>query len=181
MKKFMLLFAVITTTVVAAQAQLYSTGTGKTDFYSKTPVEDIEAHSKQTMAVLNTEKKAVAFKVTNTTFEFTNKLMEEHFNEKYMESEKFPTSTFSGTINETIDFEKDGVYKVTVTGKLNIHGVELPRTISGTITVAKGQIQLVSDFKVKVADHKIEVPTMVMAKIAEEIDVHVDATLNLKK
>jgi polyisoprenoid-binding protein YceI len=98
-----------------------------------------------------------------------------------MESEKYPYSTFSGKINEEIDLTKDGEYAVTVTGKLNIHGVEQERTINGKIIVKNGEITLLSDFKVAVKDHKIEIPTVVVAKIAEVIDVKVNAVLLPKK
>ena len=107
--------------------------------------------------------------------------MQEHFNEKYMESDKNPKSTFKGKINEKIDFTKDGEYNVTVTGKLNIHGVEQDRTISGKVIVKEGKIQLLTSFKVKNADHKVEIPKIVSAKIAEELDVKVDALLLPKK
>ena len=164
-----------------AQAQLYSTQTGKVAFFSKTPIEDIDGTSRTVLAVMNTAKNEMAIIITNTTFSFPNKLMEEHFNEKYMQSDKYPTSTFKGKINEVVDLSKDGEYKVTVTGKLNIHGVEVERTIPGTITVKNGEIKMVSSFPVKNADHKIEIPKLVASKIAESLDVSVDITLLPKK
>jgi polyisoprenoid-binding protein YceI len=94
-----------------------------------------------------------------------------------MESEKYPLSQFRGTVQENIDLKVNGEYKVTVKGKLTIHGVEQERTISGTITVSEGKLELTSNFKVKNADHKIEIPKLVVAKIAEELDVQVKATL----
>jgi polyisoprenoid-binding protein YceI len=103
--------------------------------------------------------------------------MQEHFNEKYMESEKFPLSQFRGTIQEKIDLKVAGTYQVTVKGKLTIHGVEQERTITGTITVKDGKITVQSKFKIKVADHKIEIPSLVATKIAEELDVEVNAVL----
>lgn len=164
----------------SVHAQIYNTPSGQVDFYSKTPVEDIEAHSKNLAVVLNTATNTVAFQVQNTSFDFQNKLMQEHFNEKYMESGKYPKSNFTGRINEKIDYSKDGTYDVTVTGKLTIHGVAVDRTIPGKLIIKGKTIRLVSDFKVKVADHRIEIPTLVTAKIAEEISVHVDALLNPK-
>lgn len=164
-----------------AHAQLFSTQTGKVGFFSKTPIEDIDGTSRSVLAVMNTAKNEMAIIITNTTFSFPNKLMEEHFNEKYMQSDKYPTSTFKGKINEAVDLSKDGEYKVTVTGKLNIHGVELERTISGTITVKNGEIKMVATFPVKNADHKIEIPKLVASKIAESLDVNVDITLLPKK
>lgn len=180
MKKSIFTFASALLIGIAVQAQVYSTSSGVISFFSSTPVEDIQAKSDKVLAVMNA-KREVAFSISNTSFQFPNKLMQEHFNEKYMESEKYPTSTFKGKINEDIDLTKDGEHKVTVTGKLNIHGVELERTIPGTIIIKDGVIQLISDFKVKVTDHKIEIPKLVVAKIAEEIAVKVDAKLALKK
>lgn len=181
MKKYTLVLIAMAFLTWNAQAQLFVTPSAKIDFFSKTPVEDIEAHSNNGVAILNTKTGELAFQVVNTSFHFPNKLMEEHFNEKYIESEKFPKSSFKGKINETIDYTKDGTHNVTVTGTLNVHGVEQPRTITGKLIVANGTIQLISDFKVKIADHKIEVPKLVLAKIAEEISVAVNATLAPKK
>ncbi|AMS28148.1 hypothetical protein AEM51_09180 [Bacteroidetes bacterium UKL13-3] len=181
MKKSILTIASIAFMTIGAKAQLFSTSTGNIYFFSKTPVENIEAKSLQTLSVLNVATKELVFRVTNTTFKFPNKLMEEHFNEKYIESEKYPNSTFKGKINEDIDLTKDGDYQVTVSGKLNIHGVEQDRTIPGTISVKDGAITLLSEFKVKEVDHKIQIPKLVLAKIAEEIDVKVDAKLLPKK
>jgi hypothetical protein len=181
MKKLILALLVCAGFAINANAQLYSTSSGTIDFYSETPLENIEAHSKNVVAILSTKTRDVAIQVANTSFQFPNKLMQEHFNEKYMESEKYVKSSFAGKINEDIDFSKEGTYDVTVTGKLNIHGVPQDRTISGKIIVKGGTIQLISDFKVIVADHKIEIPTLVATKIAEEINVHLDVVLNPKK
>jgi hypothetical protein len=181
MKKLITLFFVLGLFGPLAYAQLCSTQSGKIDFYSKTPAEDIEAHSGKVLAVMSTEKKEMAFSVENTTFEFPNKLMQEHFNEKYMESEKYPKSSFKGKVNENIDLSKDGEYPVTVTGKLNLHGVEKDRTIGGTISVNSGVLTLKSEFKVLVKDHDITIPKLVIANIAEEITVTVNAQLMPKK
>lgn len=178
---FLGLLAIALIATNRVNAQLASTSTGVISFFSSTPVEDIQAQSGKVLGVVNLQTREVAFNVVNTTFEFPNKLMQEHFNEKYMESEKYPNSTFKGKINEVIDLTKDGEYKVTVTGKLNIHGVEQERTIPGTIVVKDGLVSIVSDFKVKVADHRIEIPKLVVAKIAEEIAVKLDVKLVPKR
>jgi polyisoprenoid-binding protein YceI len=177
MKKYIVLFVFAAVSSLMSVAQVFSTQAGNVVFFSTTPMEDIRGECKTVLAVMNVSTKELAFMITNTSFQFQNKLMEEHFNEKYMESDKFPKSSFKGKVNENVDLTKDGEYKVTVTGKLNIHGVEQERTISGTILVKDGKVQLVSNFKVKNVDHKIEIPTIVTAKIAEEIDVNVDVTL----
>ena len=176
----MLFLAIVLTLVVSSKAQIWSTTTGKVSFFSKTPLEDIDGTNIKVMSVLNS-KREMAIIILNTGFDFPNKLMQEHFNEKYLESDKFPNSTFKGKINEEIDLTKEGEYKVTVTGKLNIHGVEMDRTITGTIKVKGGNIQMISTFKVRNDDHNIKIPTIVASKIAEELDVNVDLTLAPKK
>lgn len=181
MKKWISVFSILILTTQLTQAQLVSTLAGSASFFSSTPVEDINAQSKKMLGVMNIKTNELAFSITNTTFEFPNKLMQEHFNEKYMESEKYPASTFKGKINESIDFAKDGEYAVTVTGKLNIHGVEQDRTIPGKVVVKDGKIKVSSEFKVKVADHKITIPKLVIENIAEEILVSVGATMEPKK
>lgn len=180
MKKIFMSAAFILSACIS-RAQLYTSTQSTVGFFSKTPVEDISAETKEIKALMNVQTKEVAFLIPNTSFQFKNKLMQEHFNEKYMESEKYPMSTFKGKINEEVDLTKDGVYPVTVTGKLNIHGVEQERNITGTVAVKEGIIQIKSAFKVQLSAHKIDIPKLVVAKIAEEIDVKVDATLAQKK
>jgi polyisoprenoid-binding protein YceI len=165
---------------VSAQT-LYKATNAEVGFFSTTPVENIEAKTLTATTLINVQTKDIAFVIQNRTFEFPNKLMQEHFNEKYMETEKFPISQFRGTVQENIDLSKTGTYQVNVKGKLTIHGVEQERTITGTITVSEGKIELKATFKVKVADHKIEIPKLVLAKIAEEIEVKVNAILAPKK
>lgn len=163
-----------------AFAQVYKNTNGMIGFFSHTPVLDIEAVSKDANSIIDLSKNQLAFSVKNKTFKFKNSLMEEHFNEKYIESEKYPTSSFAGTINEKINLTAEGEYKVTLTGKLSIHGVQLDRVIPGTISVQKGKILLKSEFMVKTADYKIEVPQLVFEKIAEEIKVSVSSVILIK-
>jgi hypothetical protein len=151
--------------------QLYSTQAGETNFFSETPVENISASNKTVGAILNTSTNEVAVSMKMTAFDFPNKLMQEHFNENYMESEKFPTGVFKGKIVEVIDFAKNGTYDVTAKGQLTLHGVAQARDLKGKLTVENQKITLVCDFVVKLVDHKIDVPKLVFAKIAEVISV----------
>ena len=153
----------------------YKSNTAIVTFFSHTPVENIEAKTEKASTVINSANNQIAFLMMNTSFKFSNSLMEEHFNEKYMESAKYPKSTFSGKINENIDWTKDGENKVTVTGKLTIHGVALDRTIPATISIKEGKVSAKSEFMVKTADHKIEIPKLVWEKIAEEIKINVQS------
>ncbi len=154
-----------------AKAQLFITQAGETSFFSETPLENISALNKQVAAIINTSTSEVAVRIQNVAFHFPNKLMEEHFNENYIESEKYPNSTFKGKFQEVIDFKKEGVYEVSAKGILEMHGVKQERVIKGKLTVGKEQLTFVGNFDVKLADHKIEIPTLVMTKIAESLTI----------
>lgn len=162
-------------------AQLLSTSTSRVTFFSSTPIEDIKAEANSGLMVVNTQTQAIAFSVNNESFSFPNKLMQEHFNEKYMESELYPKSTFTGKLAEPIDWKSDGEHTVNVVGKLKIHGVEQDRTIQGTIRIVGGVPQIESTFMVKNADHNIKILKSVIGKISDEIEVKIAATLAPKK
>src|SRR4051812_26969422 len=93
-KYVLLIFWVTMAAVVSAQANkyanTYASNDGKLHFFASTPLEDIEATSNKGVCVINTETKKVYAKVAMTSFNFPKKLMQEHFNENYMESEKYP-------------------------------------------------------------------------------------------
>lgn len=162
----------------SAFAQNFTSKAAKVSFFSSTPVEDIKAASEKGVAVLVSKTGRIAFQVPIKSFEFAKGLMQEHFNENYMESDKYPYAKFDGKINQAIDFTKDGEYSVSATGALLIHGVSKQRTIPGTIRIKDGHVQILSGFEVACADHKIKIPKLVFAKIAKVIKVNVDATLN---
>jgi len=156
-------------------ANSYLCQKGKIHFFASTPIQDIVATSDKALCVLNTESKKVYAKVTMTTFNFKQKLMQEHFNENYMESDKYPEGVLEAVIVENIDFTKDGVYDITLKGTFEIHGVKQPREIKGKLTVKNGQVQnATATFDVKLADHQIKIPTALMAKIAEVVKVDID-------
>ncbi len=178
MKKVILvLFALVLISKTYAQ-DLFVAKNINVGFYSKTPLEDIEAESKIGYGVMQLGKRELNFTIKVSSFNFPRPLMQEHFNENYMESEKFPNASFKGKLNEEYNLTVDGVYKVSATGKLEMHGVEKDRTIDGVLTVKNGQILLSTSFKVLCADHKIKIPTMVIAKIAEEVTVSVNGIFN---
>ena len=182
MKKIIIAIATIAFSFAqTAKAQMFTFSTGSVSFFSKTSMEDIDAKNSTPKVLFQIGERKIAFIAENTSFKFQSKLMEEHYNEKYVDSEKFPLATFQGKINEEIDFTKDGVYIVTVTGNFTLHGVAKERTISGTITVKNGEINVKSVFKVLCADHKITIPSIVGAKVSESVDVTVDVNLIPKK
>ncbi len=154
-----------------AQHTLYGTSTGEIRFFSETPVENISATHGKAQAVLNIGTGEIAVRMKITDFVFPNKLMQEHFNENYMESTRFPTATFSGKIDHPAAVMKDGTHQVTAQGKLTVHGVTQNRILKGKLTVGGGKVLLESGFEIALTDHKIEVPTIVFVKIAQVIKV----------
>lgn len=158
-------------------AQIYMAKTCEISFFSAAPLENIEAMNKAAKPLINTATNDVQIKVVITGFVFEKPLMQEHFNENYMESEKFPNAIFKGKINETIDWKKDGEYKVAVTGKMNMHGVEKDITMNGIVTVKGTQIMISSKFNIHIADYGIKVPSLYVQNIAEDVEVKINATL----
>lgn len=158
-----------------AGAQQYVAKTGKAHFFSKGTIEDIEATSKTAVCVLNTQNKKMVVKIKNKSFKFHDGLMEDHFNENYMESDKYEYSSLEALITDNIDFSKDGVYDVNVHGTIDIHGVKQERDFKAKITVKNGApANGTAKFDVKLADHKIKIPSVVGQNIAEVIAVDVD-------
>ena len=174
MTKILFFLCVIAASV--SNAQLYSSSSSKITFFSKTAMEDISAVNTTSKSAIDAKAKSVLVRVKVIAFKFDKPLMEEHFNEKYMESDKFPDAIFKGKITSEINFAKDGVYPVSVDGVLTMHGVDQPRTLQGTLEIKKGILILHCNFNVKLADHKIEVPSVVTEKIAESIAVDVNFT-----
>lgn len=148
-------------------------------FFSETPLENIEAYNNDVRAVIDFDARTFQFKVRIKGFTFRKKLMQDHFNDNYMESAKYEFSTFKGNIEGNYDISKDGEYNVNAVGDLDMHGVVQKRTIPCKIIVKLGKISIESKFPVKLADHKITVPKLVTKNIAESIDV--DIKSNLKK
>ena len=176
MKKALLLFIGISLST-SIFAQIYMAKECVISFYSHSPIEDIKAENKAAKPLINTTTGDVQVKIAMTAFVFPKPLMQEHFNEEYVESEKFPNAIFKGKINETIDYTKDGDNKVTVTGKLNLHGVEKDVTLNGTISVKGTQLIISTKFNIHVADYAIKVPSLYVANIAEDVETKLDATL----
>jgi len=165
-------------------AQKYMTRTGKISFDASTPTspEKIDGKNNEVACLLDTKTGDVVFQLQVKGFKFEKQLMEEHFNEKYMESDRFPKSTFNAKITNLseINFGKDGTYNATVAGKMNMHGQDKEITATGTITVAGNKIKISAKFKAKLDDFKIVVPNLVADKVAKEALVTVDAELNQK-
>lgn len=175
MKKITIIICLLVCTISLSAQDIYKATDGEISFFSEAPVENISAVNKDVKALINAKNAEVAFIVTNVGFKFEKPLMEEHFNENYMESHKYKVSVFKGKIINEIDFTKDGTYEVTAKGTLDIHGVTVEREIKGTLTINNGKINLTTAFDVLLKDHKIKIPKIVVKNIAEFVKV----TLNI--
>ncbi len=178
MKKYMLSAALLLA-IAPAFAQKYMTRTARISFFSQTPVENIQAINNEASCVLDAQNGALELVVPINSFKFEKALMQEHFNENYMESSKYPKADFKGRITNiaTVNMGKDGVYKVQAAGSLTMHGVMRDVNAPGTVTVKGGVATAEAVFGVRCADYNIKVPSVVAAKIAEEIRVTVTAPL----
>ena len=160
---------------ISANAQKYMTKNGFTGFYSHTPMEDIKADNNQVAGILDISTGDMVFQALIKSFHFDRALMEEHFNENYMESDKYPKSSFKGKITNlsAVNFSKPGIYDVTVDGDLTIHGVTKQISTKGTIEVVAGGINASSKFNIVPEDYNIEIPGVVRDKIDKNMSVTV--------
>ncbi len=154
-----------------AQSGVYNSVHAKVSFFSSAPLEDISAVNAAASSTINAATNEVTVNIPIKNFDFPDDLMEEHFNEDYLESNKFPAATFTGRINGPVDWKRLGKKEVTADGILNIHGVRQQRTITGSLIVGNNGVQLDSKFTIKLADHGIKIPRLVFQKIAEVIEV----------
>ncbi len=176
---FALMMIIISTFSLHAQGKFYSKK-AVVSFNASTPVEDIEAQTSTGTIVLDAQTGKLESSVLISAFQFKRALMQEHFNENYMESSKFPKAVFKGEITNLseVNFKKDGTYKVKVKGTMDMHGVKKEMTSDGTLTVAGNNMKLISaDFIIKCADYDIKIPSVVADKVAKEVKVKLSADL----
>jgi hypothetical protein len=180
MKKYILASCLAITCCIGSYGQTYMTRNGLIGFYSKMPLEDIKAENNQVYAVIDAGKKNIAFTLLVKGFLFEKALMQEHFNENYIESDKYPKAVFTGAYTGDVPTGKDGVYNVTVKGSLTMHGVTKPLEAPATIEVKGGKLLGRSSFKLKPEDYNITIPSVVRDKIAKEMSVNVQIDCNPK-
>jgi len=178
MKKLILIGSVVLFSGVVS-AQKYSSKSGKVTFEASVPMfEDIFAQDDTNVAILNADTGDIASVSMVKNFHFKTKLMEEHFNENYAETGKYPKSIFTGKI---LNFDKSRLtaspQKYTVQGKMNFHGVERPVTSTATIYTKDSKIFMQGGFVARPADYNVTIPKMVTKKIAENVNVQYNYTL----
>jgi hypothetical protein len=157
---------------IATQAQnVFTTNSGTVSFFSEAPLENIDATSTKANCILNVSNGDVVSIIAIRSFKFEKALMEEHFNEKYLESDKFKDATFKGKITEPLSVDKDTTYKVNVKGTITIHGVEKPAEYTADYTVKNGMPSIQGSFNVALKDHDIAIPKLVIQNIAEVVRV----------
>lgn len=177
MKKYIIIVCVCAAAVLrplAGDCQLYSTRSGFVGFYSKTALEDIKAENNQAYAIIDPGKQNLAFQVLCKGFVFPKELMQEHFNENYIESDKYPKASFSGNYTGAVQLGKEGVYKVMVKGNLTLHNTTKAIETPATIEVKNGHLLGQAEFKVKPEDFNVNIPSLVRDKIDKEMTVKVN-------
>jgi polyisoprenoid-binding protein YceI len=176
----LLLFAVVLATT-ASFGQKYFTKAGNINFdaTSASSPEKIEGVNRTVTCVLDTKTGNLQFAVLMKGFEFEKALMEEHFNENYIESEKFPKAEFKGAVanNDKVNYAKDGTYTATVKGKLTMHGETKDVETEGKITVQGGKISAIAGFNVLLSDFNISIPGLVADKVSKTAKINVACSL----
>jgi hypothetical protein len=167
---------------ISTQAQQYYTKNGRISFYSKALLEDIKADNNQVLSVINLKTGNVQFSLLNNAFHFPKAKMEIDFNDDYIESAKYPRSTFKGTIKDIskVTSDKDGTYNVEVTGDLYIHGVTKKLTAPGTIIIKGGSVSANSVFNITVSDYNIKIPAIVENKVSNNIELTISCNYEKK-
>lgn len=183
MKNICIILSLLFISGQALLAQKYFTREGKITFTSEAPLEKIEAKNEKATSVIDIASGKMEFAVLIKAFQFEKALMQEHFNENYMESSTYPKATFKGKIKDTaaVDFSSDGTYDVVVTGNITIHGVTRDIEAPGTIAIENGDISASSTFELTVADFDIKIPAVVRENIAKTVTVMVDLNYELLK
>jgi polyisoprenoid-binding protein YceI len=156
-------------------AQKYVTEKTFVSFFSDAAIEDITADNKASSGIFNAATNDIAFSIPIKDFEFAKSLMKEHFNEKYMDTEKYPKSTFRGKITG-FDINGASTQNVKAAGQLTIHGETKDIDIPGTIEKQGDKLVMKSKFIVKLEDYKVKIPQLMWQNIAEQVEVTVDFT-----
>ncbi len=165
-----------------SQGVLFYSNSGKVNFTSDAPLEVIKASSNSVAGAVKSTDRSFAFSVLVKSFEgFNSSLQRTHFNENYLESDKYPKITFEGKIIEDINLGKDGTYNIRGKGKFSVHGVTQERIIPCKLIVSNGKLTVSANFTVFLDDHNIKIPAIVNQKIAEEILVSINIEMVIKK
>ena len=181
MKKTLLILFTLIAIIQLSFAQKYFTRSGQVSFHSRALLEDIDAFNNQGTFVMDVASGKIQMAVLIKSFQFEKALMQEHFNQNYMESDDFPKASFSGAVvsDALTDLKKEGNYKgVKIVGDLTIRNITKPIETRADFTIKNGQVSATASFDVKVADYDISIPSIVKDKIAKQVEVRVDVNLS---
>ncbi|MCU0345615.1 MAG: YceI family protein [Saprospiraceae bacterium] len=153
------------------------------DATSNKSLEEVDAKTNTGTLVIDAGTGAVEAAVLMKSFQFEKALMQEHFNENYVESTKFPKATFKGKIADQskVNFKQDGTYNISVAGNLTMHGVTKPVTAPATITVKGGKVSAQTNFTLALADYDVAIPSLVADKVAKVVKVSFGGALETMK
>lgn len=168
--KIIILIGVYVLSLAALNAQGYKTTTGEVEFFSSAPVEDIKAINQAVTGLFNVQTGSLAFLVPIKAFRFPKSLMQEHFNERFMESHDYPEATFEGKLTGYSQ-SRSGPQEAKAEGNLTIHGITENYSVPGTVTFDGDQIIMNAVFPVDLEDHNIEIPQVLFYNIAEQVEV----------
>ena len=169
---------VLSSSYANAPSLLFSTGAGTITFTSDAPLELIQASSNKLKGWLNPDSKQFSFTIDIKTFKgFKIYMQQKHFNENYLESDKYPQASFEGKIIEDLDLRRDGLYNIRAKGNLSIHGVTQERIIRCNLIIKNGLVSVKANFIVLLADHNIAIPKILDQKLASNIKIEVKTDL----
>jgi len=158
-------------------AQQFYSNKGQISFFSEAPIENISAINENVSAIIDSQTGGFAFRLKIEDFTFPNSLMQEHFNESYLESEKYPLSTFTGVIDNFSDLDLSTKQNLVVNGSLSMHGISKDAQMKATAHLINEELYITSTFDVALEDYDIDIPKIMMYKIAELIKVVVEIKL----
>ena len=175
----------LTGMLAPAQAQKYFTRDGVVTFDATVPSspENIKATNKSGTCVLDKTSGAIEMAVLVKGFLFERALMQEHFNENYMESSTYPKATFKGKFDNpgALNFDHDGTFQANVSGNMTMHGVTKPVNTPVTFTVKGGKVTAAANFSVAMADYNSDIPSLVSDKVSKKANISISAPLNPMK
>lgn len=177
MKRLLILIFLLTIARTAVGQQLRAVQ-GSVRFFSSAPIEDITATNDKAGGMFDPTTEEVAFLIPIKEFEFRKSLMREHFNENFMESDRFPDASFVGKVSGYVPGKSE--VQAQAGGELKIHGVKKKVVIPGTIRQDGNQLWMEAVFRVKLEDYGIEIPTLLFQNIAEEVEVTVKFEFNIE-
>ncbi|MDE3184601.1 MAG: YceI family protein [Bacteroidota bacterium] len=183
MKKFILIVSSILLVHISFAQKRYFTKTGIVSFEAGTAVEDIDAINKSVTSIFDATSGQYEFALLVNGFEFKRSLMQQHFNEDYLESDKYPKSTFKGKITniDQVNFKKDGTYPVTVKGILEMHGVKKEIETPGVFKVKGDDVSSTATFTILLEDYQIAIPSLVKDKISKTVKISVNCSYSILK